>query len=110
MGRLRYGLWPVALAFGIAAEWIGRPNLLALDVLSGFALVGLGLVAWTRRPQSGAGLIMAVGGFAWFLGTLWTPAVFLHRGPLAHLLLSYPSGRLSSRLERATVATAYAYA
>jgi signal transduction histidine kinase len=110
MGRLRYGLWPVALAFGIAAEWIGRPDLLALDALSGFALVGLGLVAWTRRPQSGVGPIMAVGGFAWFLGTLWTPAVFLHRGPLAHLLLSYPSGRLSSRLERATVATAYAYA
>jgi signal transduction histidine kinase len=53
---------------------------------------------------------MAAAGLAWFLGTLWAPAVFLVRGPLAHLLLSYPSGRLSSRVERAAVVAAYAYA
>jgi hypothetical protein len=38
---------------------------------------------------------MAAAGFAWFLGTLWAPAVFWHRGPLAQLLISYPGGRLS---------------
>ena len=39
-------------------------------------------------------------------------AVYLHRGPLAHMLLSYPGGRLlpSSRLDRAAVVAAYAYA
>jgi hypothetical protein len=111
MRPLRYALWPAGLAFGVAAEWIGRPDLLALDAITGFTLVGLGLTAWSRRPQSRAGLIMAAAGFAWFLGSVWSWAVYLNRGPLAHLMLSYPSGRISSsRLERGAVVAAYAYA
>jgi signal transduction histidine kinase len=110
MARLRYALWPAGLVLGVAAEWIGQPELIVLDAAAGWALIFLGLVAWSRRSESGAGPIMAAAGFAWFLGTLWTPAVFLHRGPLAHLLLSYPTGRLASRLEQSAVGTAYAYA
>src|SRR5215469_18797526 len=110
MRRLRFALWPAGLAFGRAAEWIGRPPLAAFDAAAGFALLLLGLVAWTRRPESGAGAIMSAAGFAWFLGTLWVPAVFLHRGPLAQLLISYPGGRLSSRLQRAGAGAGYAYA
>ncbi|MBO0813765.1 MAG: hypothetical protein J2P30_01220, partial [Actinobacteria bacterium] len=110
MRRFRYALWPAGLAFGAAAEWIGRPELIALDAAAGFALVFLGLVAWSRRPGSRTGLIMSAAGFAWFLGTLWAPAVFWHRGPLAQLLVSYPGGRLSSRLQQVGVAAAYAYA
>jgi signal transduction histidine kinase len=112
MRRLRYALWATGLAFGVAAEWIGRPDFIVLDSCAGFALLLLGLTAWSRRPASGVGPIMAAAGFAWFLGTLWTPAVFLNRGSLAHLLLSYPSGKLvpSTRLDRAAVVTAYAYA
>jgi len=108
--RLRFALWPAGLAFGIAAEWIGQPELRALDAAAGFALLFLGLVASLRAPDSRIGAIMASAGFAWFLGTLWEPAVFLHRGVLAQLLLAYPSGRLSSRLERGAVAVAYVYA
>jgi len=110
MRWLRYALWPAGLAFGVAAEWAGQPELIALDAAAGFALVFLGLVVWSRRPGSSAGPIMSATGFAWFLGTLWAPAVFLHRGPLAQLLISYPGGRLSSRLQRVAVAAAYAYA
>src|SRR5215831_1613080 len=110
MRWLRFALWPAGLAFGVAAEWVGRPELIALDAAAGFALVFLGLVVWSRRPGSRAGPIMSATGFAWFLGTLWAPAVFLHRGPLAQLLISYPGGRLSSRLQRVAVAAAYAYA
>jgi hypothetical protein len=110
MSRLRYALWPVGLAFGVAAEWIGRPGLIGLDAAAGFSLVALGLAARAPRPRSRALLIMAAAGFAWFLGSLWSPAVYLHRGPLAHLLLSYPRGRLSSRLERLAVGGAYGYA
>jgi signal transduction histidine kinase len=110
MRWLRYTLWPAGLAFGVAAEWIGRPELIALDAAAGFALLFLGLVAWSRRPGSGVGPVMSATGFAWFLGVLWAPAVFLHRGPLAQLLISYPGGRLSSRLQRVGVAAAYAYA
>jgi signal transduction histidine kinase len=112
MHRLRHALWPAGVAFGVAAEWVGRPDFIVLDAGAGFALLVLGLTAWSRRPASQVGPIMGAAGFAWFLGTFWTPAVFLNRGPLAHLLLSYPNGRLvpSTRLERAAVVTAYAYA
>jgi signal transduction histidine kinase len=112
MRRLRHALWPAGVAFGVAAEWVGRPDFIVLDAGAGFALLLLGLTAWSRRPASGVGPVMAAAGFAWFLGTLWAPAVFLNRGPLAHLLLSYPNGRLvpSTRLDRAAVVTAYAYA
>src|SRR5262249_46814270 len=110
MRWLRYALWPVGLAFGVAAEWAGRPQLMVLDGAAGFALLFLGLVAWSRQPVSRAGAIMSAAGFAWFLGTLWAPAVFWHRGPLAQLLISYPGGRLSSRLQRAGTVVAYVYA
>src|SRR5215467_6514611 len=110
MSRLRYALWPAGLAFGLAAEWIGRPQLIVFDAAAGFALLFLGLIAWSRRPGSRAGAIMSAAGFAWFLGTLWPPAVFWHRGPLAQLLISYPGGRLSSRLQQVGTGVAYGYA
>jgi signal transduction histidine kinase len=53
---------------------------------------------------------MSAAGFAWFFGTFAGWAVYLHRGPLAHLLISFPAGRLRSRLERGAVAAGYAYA
>jgi signal transduction histidine kinase len=108
--RFGYLLWPVAFAFGLASEWIGQPELLLLDAAAGFALLFLGLLARSRRSDRRVGFIMASAGFAWFLGTVWTPAVFLHRGPLAQLMLSYPSGKLTSRLERVAVGAAYIYA
>ena len=110
MRRLGYVLWPAGLALGVAAERTGQHQLTAFDAAAGFALLVLGLAAWSRRPRSWAGLTMSAGGFAWFLGTLWAPALFLHRGPLAHLLISYPTGRLSSRMERVAVGAAYVYA
>ena len=110
MRWLRCALWPAGLGFGVVAEWIGQPQFIAFDAVAGVALLFGGLVVWSRRPRSRAGPIMLAGGIAWFLGTLWAPAVFLHRGPLAQLLISYPSGRLSSRLERVAVSAAYVYA
>ena len=53
-----------------------------------------------RRDRVGAaarelvGALMALAGVTWFLGTLFAPALYLHRGPLVHLHLSYPTGRL----------------
>jgi signal transduction histidine kinase len=110
MRWLRYAMWPAGLAFAVASEWLGQPELNALDAAAGLALVVLGLVVWSRRPGSRTGPIMSAAGFAWFLGTLWAPAVFLHRGPLAQLLIAYPGGRLGSRLQRVGVAAAYGYA
>ncbi len=113
LGRpLSLVVWPAALLFGIAALLVGRPELVALDGLTGFVLVGLGLAAWSMRPRRASGLIMATAGFAWFLGALAPWAVYLHRAPLAHLILTYPTGSLasSSRLFRAAIVAAYAYA
>jgi hypothetical protein len=50
---------------------------------------------------------MWAGGVAWFAGTFGWPLVFLHRGPLVHLHLSYPSGRLPTRVTRVVAGLAY---
>jgi signal transduction histidine kinase len=50
---------------------------------------------------------MTVAGFTWFLGTIGAAAVYLHRGPLVHLVLSYPSGRLLTRPAIAVTTLAY---
>jgi signal transduction histidine kinase len=64
---------------------------------------------------------MVATGFTWFVGNFaqvgvaavaWLAAhtVYLHRGPLVQLVLTYPSGRPGSRLVRAAVAVGYAAA
>lgn len=50
---------------------------------------------------------MVVTAVTWFAGDLGGAAVFLHRGPLVHLLLSYPRGWPRSRLERVVIVIAY---
>ena len=112
MRTLRRALWPAGLAFGIAAELIGRPPLPVLDAATGFALIALGLLAWQARPRFASGPLMALTGFVWFLGSIASWAVFLHRAPLAQLLLTYPAIRpwRCSRLEGFGIAGAYTYA
>jgi signal transduction histidine kinase len=101
------------LGLGVVAEWVaydGEPALTAADAAVGASLIAAGLLVWGRRPLTGVGPIMTAAGFAWFLGTFGGWALYLHRGALAHLVLTYPSGRARSRLERASIAAAYAYA
>src|SRR6266545_8242536 len=81
--------------------------LTAADFLVGFAFVASGAVARERRPESRVGILALVTGDAWFVGNVGTPLLYLHRGPLIHLCLSYPTGRLRSRVARAVVAFAY---
>ena len=108
----RLAFWPAAFAFGIAAEVAGRPPLAALDAITGFSLLGLGLIATSRRAWSRVGVILTAAGLAWFLGSVAGWAVYLHRGPFAQLLLTYPAaaGRRVPRFERAAIAAAYGYA
>jgi hypothetical protein len=110
MRRLRLALWPAGLLLGIAAEWgawTDDPGGAAVDLAVGLLLIGLGLVAWQRRGSSAVGPLMAASGFAWFLGNFAAWALYLHRGPLVHLVVSYPSGRLRSRLQWVVVAAGY---
>jgi len=113
------------VALGLTAEWVGfgwgDPWRWIPDLAVGWTLIGCGLVAWERRPESRTGQLMAATGFTWFLGNFsgvgmaavaWTAThlVYLHRGPLVQLVLTFPSGRASSRPARATVAVGYAAA
>jgi hypothetical protein len=34
MRVLRLALWPAAIALGVVAEWVGRPDAIALDAAS----------------------------------------------------------------------------
>ena len=99
-----------AVAAAVAAESVSGPELpeRAGDLAAGLALLGGGAVAWSRRPRAGAGPLMVLSGFAWFAGDLSSALLYAHRGPLVHLLLTYPSGRTSSRVTLLVIAAAYA--
>lgn len=86
----------------------------------GWSFVGTGLLAWLRRPESRVGLLMVLVGFAWFLKslkasdsallyTLGFPLGSLYGAAFIHLLLSFPSGRLASRLQRIVVTSGYVF-
>lgn len=78
-----------------------------------------GLVGWQRRPHNRIGPIIVVGGIFTLLVALgnvappWLVAVgvvcaTLPLGLIVHLLLAFPSGRLTSGLSRFLVLGAYA--
>jgi signal transduction histidine kinase len=115
--------WVTAAALGIAAESVGfgwaEPRHWIPDLITGWTLVACGLLARRRRRGSRVGVLLAAAGFSWFAGNFasagWQPLAwaaahlaFVHRGLLMHALLSYPTGRLRSRLLAAIVALAYA--
>jgi signal transduction histidine kinase len=122
----RLGLVGLAgVAVGVAAEWVGigwgEPGQWIPDLAVGWTFIGCGLIAAGKRPESRIGWLMVATGFTWFLGNFsevdvpaiaWIAAhaVYLHRGPLVHLLLSYPSGRTTSRVTRGAIAVGYAVA
>ena len=124
-------LVPAAVALGVAAEWTvlyrgpleeavtaQAVRLAVADFVVGLALVVCGVAAWFWRSGSRIGPLLVAAGFAWFLGTFAgssidaaaeVGAVFvtLHRGPLVHAVLSYPTGRLGGRAQRLVVAISY---
>ena len=124
-------MWRLALVLlaggvlGLTAERVGfgwgDPRHWIPDLAVGWTFVGSGLLASTRRPESRTGPLLAATGFTWFLGNFaqvgvaavaWAAAhlVYLHRGPLVQLVLTYPSGRPGSRPVRGAVAVGYAAA
>jgi signal transduction histidine kinase len=122
MRLFRFALWPSGAALGILAEQIyfglGDARHWVPDLVTGWSLIACGLIGWSRRPDSRSGALMAATGFAWFAGNFTTAglgpvdwlaahALYLYRGPLVHLVLSYPRGRLAGRIERAAVAAGY---
>jgi signal transduction histidine kinase len=84
----------------------------------GWSFIGTGLYAWRRRPESRIGALMILLGFAWFLYTLaaansrlvYTFSLVtggLWGGVFLHLGLSFPTGRLTERLQRTLAIAGY---
>jgi signal transduction histidine kinase len=108
-----------AVVVGIAAEWTyygwGDPRDWVPDLVTGWTLIGCGLIGWSRRRSAA---LLALTGFAWFVpdfavtgvGTVdWLTehALYLHRAPLVQVVLTFPRGRAGGHIERAALAVAY---
>ena len=94
------------------------PSVAAFTVASGISFVAAGLVAWFRRRERWTGALMVGTGFVLYAGTLiqtnrslpFTAGLVVSALPaamLAHLVLSFPDGRLHSIWERLIVWAAY---
>ncbi len=122
--RALIGLAAVAIGVGTLLVVInGEHNIhrgayAALALGTGWGFIGTGLYASSRRPRSNMGLLMIAVGFAGLLKalafsndsvifTIGSLGELLIYALLIHLLLSFPSGRLDSRLDRVLVAIAY---
>ena len=88
-----------------------------LALVVGWAYVGSGLIARRQRPENRLGTVMVFIGFAWFvtfLADAGSPLVFTVGKALesvyllgfVYLVLSFPTGRLRSRLDRGLIAAA----
>ena len=122
--------WLVAVAgllAGAGVAWIvshggpdriGVPNLplaVPVVVLVGWSFIGSGLLYWRSRPGNHLGAVLIFQGFAWFASMLpdsHNPVLFTFGQAVypfqyasgLYLILSFPSGRLQGRLDRALVA------
>ena len=104
-------LGAAAVIVGVAGEAVAygweRPGGWVPDLITGWTLIGCGLAAWCVRPASRAGPLLTAVGFAWFAGNFSAAAVYLHRGPLVHLLLSYPGEAPAPRRARIAIVAGY---
>ena len=123
--RLAVGLLTVAAALLGVVELLAvlagplRPTWVAYAIpLTATAYVGLGVVAWLRRPSSSIGALLIFGGLAWIatgFGNTTIPALIalgaiIATMPLAvmvQLLVGFPSGRLTNRSDKVLVIAAY---
>jgi hypothetical protein len=97
----------VAAAAEQAASAGSEPLAVAADLLVAIMWMAVAAALWARASTRRNAMLSAAVSASWLLGSIDPAFVFLHRGPLAHLLLAYPSGRLDSRPARVAVAVAY---
>ena len=92
----------LGLSMATIARAVGSPVAIATDVAVGWLLLACGIVLWrTRTGTARSGAWLALTGVAWLAGGV------LHRGPLAQVLLTWPSGRLANRATAGVVAFIY---
>jgi signal transduction histidine kinase len=89
-----------------------------LGPLIGLSFMGTGVFAWWRRPLNRFGLLMTGVGIAWFLSgltesnnsTVFTIGSYvepLYLVIVIQMVLSFPTGRLETFAQRATIAAGY---
>ena len=125
--KSRLLLAPLAVALAVIAyrllhhelhQTVGRS---LPTVAIGLTAVTAGLIAWGRAPSRRIGMLMTAYGLAVFVrpwqyshdSLVFTVGFLLSELSAAlfvHVTLAYPSGRVTDRLERAFVATAYTVA
>src|SRR5687768_6876865 len=101
MGRRALLVCAAGAVVGVAAEWaadaVDDPLRWVPDLLVGWLFIACGLIAATRQPNNRSGALMVATGFTWFVGNFagvqpeflgWLAAsgIYLHRGPLVHLI------------------------
>ena len=123
---LRRALWPLALVAGLAAESVlwrsgTLPLYIVYDLAVGFTAVAVSFAVWEASPGNRIGPLL-VAYTVWHLcspvsfiaSPFWISlswvAQLLAVAVFAHLILAYPSGRLTGRLDTSFVAVTYAYA
>jgi signal transduction histidine kinase len=125
MTRRRWGLLVLAVAavgYALGGEWQsirgGVPENHLLDAAVGLSFFCAGIVALDRKPGNRIGWLMVGFAATWFLGNWgnWSvpvlPTLGLVGGALstpliAHLALSYPSGRVRARFDRLLLGAIY---
>jgi signal transduction histidine kinase len=123
---VRLGVWVAgtALCGGMLIGAI-RGHVLPLEKAvvhysTGVILITVGLLVWARRPESRTGILLTAVPFVSAVGelpaifptsavvyTVGLAVMFLGVPIFAQVVLSYPTGRLNSRLDRRFVATTY---
>jgi signal transduction histidine kinase len=120
---LALGVVVLGLAWGVGGEAVSishgvRENHF-LDLSTGVGFFIGGAIALDRRPGNRLGPLMVLNGLAWFCGNYTNipnsssiPILDLGSaaqvGLIAHLVIAYPSGRLTTRFERLVVVASYA--
>jgi signal transduction histidine kinase len=117
------GAFSLSIARGDPFESFGGESTFAgaAELLAGFALLVVGLVALTRPRERRLGALLVAASIAWFLVEWNNPGVgsaFVFTAGLvlcvaappliAHVAIAYPEGRVRSRLDRLGLAVAYA--
>ena len=120
LGLIGLAVGVVTIAVIAASDQPDAPEgaVLVIGSVIGWAFIGTGLFAWLRRPDNRSGALMTTIGFVWFIAALSasdTPGVFIvgtlfgavTYALLLHMLVAFPSGRLTGKWERRFVGLAY---
>lgn len=103
------------------SDFVERPaTTITLNLLVGGAFVVAGIIAVEQRPENRVGWLMVAVGFAWFLGqgglayagnsipfTIGTALQFIYIAVIAHLIVAFPTGALTTTAGRLVVAATY---